>query len=136
MHEHLRGAEEVCSKLRAAHVVQDLLVRLEPLAPVDVPLPESAIQAAVAVVRDRGVEGTIALRRCGGSPDHEAAAIASFSTLSQDGLRRSCSTDPTERSMDVGALAEGRQATQRLLAIADLPPDVAARATQNAGFYG
>lgn len=34
-----------------------------------------------------------------------------------------------------GALTEGRQATERLLAIADLPPDVAARATQNARYY-
>lgn len=35
----------------------------------------------------------------------------------------------------VGALAEGRQATERLLAVADLPPDVRDRAAQNATYY-
>ena len=34
-----------------------------------------------------------------------------------------------------GAKAEGRQATERLLAIADIPPEVRGRALQNAKFY-
>ena len=51
----LGGAEEVRGQFGAAHVVEDLLALLEPLASVDVLGGESAVKPGIAVVLEDGV---------------------------------------------------------------------------------